>query len=69
MSSVENISEKDAKRVFNISCIALIVTAMTFAIRAGILGELGIEYGLTAKELGWIASMAFLGLAVFYITQ
>jgi MFS family permease len=61
MSSVENISEKDAKRVFNISCIALIVTAMTFAIRAGILGELGVEYGLTAKELGWIASMAFLG--------
>jgi MFS family permease len=61
MNAVTDISEKDAKRVFNISCIALIVTAMTFAIRAGILGQLGEEYGLSGEELGWIASMAFLG--------
>ncbi len=61
MSSATHISDADAKRVFNISCIALIVTAMTFAIRAGILGDLGQEYGLNGKELGWIASMAFLG--------
>ncbi|MCF2947481.1 MFS transporter [Paraglaciecola aquimarina] len=61
MNAVTDISEQDAKRVFNISCIALIVTAMTFAIRAGILGELGEQYGLSGEELGWIASMAFLG--------
>ncbi|KXI29681.1 MFS transporter [Paraglaciecola hydrolytica] len=61
MSATNNISDKDAKRVFRISCIALIVTAMTFAIRAGILPELGQKYGLSGEELGWIASMAFLG--------
>ena len=61
MNANTNISDKTAKRIFNISCIALIVTAMTFAIRAGILGDLGQQYGLSGKELGWIASMAFLG--------
>jgi MFS family permease len=61
MNATASISDKDAKRIFRISCIALIVTAMTFAIRAGILGELGQQYGLSGKELGWIASMAFLG--------
>jgi MFS family permease len=51
-------------RLFTASCIALIVTAMTFAIRAGILGQLGKEYGLSDTELGWIASMAFLGFPI-----
>ena len=64
MDVTANISEKDAKRIFRISCIALIVTSMTFAIRAGILGDLGQQYGLSGKELGWIASMAFLGFPV-----
>ena len=61
MNATTEISEKSKKRIFHISCIALIVTAMTFAIRAGILGDLGQQYGLSGKELGWIASMAFLG--------
>jgi MFS family permease len=61
MNAATDFSEKNAQRVFRISCIALIVTAMTFAIRAGILGDLGAQYGLSGKELGWIASMAFLG--------
>ncbi|MEP1444493.1 MAG: MFS transporter [Paraglaciecola sp.] len=61
MNATTSISDKDAIRIFRISCIALIVTAMTFAIRAGILGDLGQQYGLSGKELGWIASMAFLG--------
>jgi MFS family permease len=67
MDVTANISEKDAKRIFRISCIALIVTSMTFAIRAGILGDLGQQYGLSGKELGWIASMAFLGFPVAMI--
>jgi predicted MFS family arabinose efflux permease len=67
MDVTANISEKDAKRIFLISCIALIVTSMTFAIRAGILGDLGQQYGLSSKELGWIASMAFLGFPVAMI--
>lgn len=34
---------------------------MTFAIRAGILGQLGTDFGLTDRELGFVNSMAFLG--------
>lgn len=67
MNATTDISEKSARRVFNISCIALIVTAMTFAIRAGILPELGEQYGLSGKELGWIASMAFFGFPLAMI--
>lgn len=48
-------------KVFLLSCIALTVTAMTFAIRAGILGELGAQYGLSSEQLGWMNAMAFLG--------
>ncbi len=48
-------------RLFLASCISLIVTAMTFAIRAGILGQLGTDFALTDTQLGWVNSMAFLG--------
>lgn len=58
MSTVNN------KRLFNASCIALIVTAMTFAIRAGILSELGTNFNLSDQELGWVNSMAFFGFPV-----
>ncbi len=54
-------SNVNASRLFLISCIALTVTAMTFAIRAGILGQLGTDFKLSSEELGWINSMAFLG--------
>ena len=48
-------------RLFNASCIALVVTAMTFAIRAGILNQLGADFALTDTQLGYINSMAFFG--------
>lgn len=51
-------------RLFIASCISLIVTAMTFAIRAGILGQLGTDFQLTDTELGWVNSMAFLGFPI-----
>ena len=51
-------------RLFTASCIALIVTSMTFAIRAGLLGTLGAQFGLSDTELGWINSMAFLGFPI-----
>lgn len=51
-------------RIFNLSCIALTVTAMTFAIRAGILSQLGTDFGLSNTELGWINAMAFLGFPI-----
>ncbi|MCL1142883.1 MFS transporter [Shewanella gaetbuli] len=58
------INQVDKVRIFNLCCVSLIVTAMTFAIRAGILGDLGQEFGLTGEELGWINAMAFLGFPV-----
>lgn len=48
-------------RLFVAACVSLIVTAMTFAIRAGILGQLGTDFQLSDTELGWVNSMAFLG--------
>lgn len=48
-------------RLFLLSCIALCVTAMTFAIRAGMLNDLGTEFSLSKAQLGWTASMAFFG--------
>ena len=50
--------------VFRLCCIALVVTSMTFAIRAGILGQLGNQFGLSDTELGWVNAMAFLGFPV-----
>lgn len=55
------LDSKHASKVFTLCCIALTVTSMTFAIRAGILGELGQQYGLSATQLGWVNAMAFLG--------
>lgn len=50
-----------ARRLFILSCVALCVTAMTFAIRAGMLNDLGAEFALTKEQLGWTAAMAFVG--------
>ena len=53
--------------LFWASCIALIVTAMTFGIRTGILGALGDEFGLTARELGIVTGTAFWGFTLAMI--
>lgn len=54
-------------RLFLASCVALVVTAMTFAIRAGILTQLGEDFSLSNTQLGWVNSMAFLGFPVAMI--
>ena len=51
-------------KLFVASCISLIVTAMTFAIRAGILTDLGVQFDLNDTQLGYINSLAFLGFPV-----
>lgn len=48
-------------RLFMASCVALIATAMSFAIRGDIMGDFGHELGLTKTELGWISGAAFWG--------
>lgn len=55
------------KRLFYGSCFALITTAFSFSIRAGILPQLGAEFNLTAEQLGFINSMWFLGFPISMI--
>lgn len=52
------------QKLFLAACISLIVTAMTFAIRAGILDQLGVEFSLSDTQLGYINGMAFLGFPI-----
>lgn len=49
------------------SCLALLVTSLSFGIRAGILGRLGTEFGLDKAELGTIAATAFWGFPLAVI--
>ncbi|MBO9570963.1 MAG: MFS transporter [Chitinophagaceae bacterium] len=53
--------------LFNGSCFALITTAFTFSIRAGILPLVGESFGLTAEQLGFINLMFFLGFPISMI--
>ncbi len=52
------------EQLFWASCISLIVTAMSFAIRAGIMGKLEAQFSLTKEQLGIISSTAFWGFAI-----
>ncbi|WP_339711540.1 MFS transporter [uncultured Kriegella sp.] len=61
MESTGNRAGLNANRLFYGSCFALITTAFSFSIRAGILPQLGEELSLTAEQLGFINSMWFLG--------
>lgn len=49
------------KQLFIASCLALLVTSLSFGIRAGILGRLGVQFQLSAEQLGTIAATAFWG--------
>jgi len=51
-------------RFFLASCVALIATAMSFAIRGDIMAALEGTFGLSKEELGWIAGTAFWGFTL-----
>jgi fucose permease len=51
-------------RLFKASCIALIATAMSFAIRGDIMTDLETIFGLSKTQLGWIAGAAFWGFGL-----
>jgi putative MFS transporter len=57
----------NANRLFYGSCFALITTAFSFSLRAGVLPELGEAFDLTAKQLGEINSMWFFGFPIAMI--
>ena len=50
--------------LFYASCFALITTALSFSIRAGILSQLGNDLDLSGEQLGFINSMWFLGFPI-----
>jgi len=60
-------SSYNKQRLFFASCMALIVTAMTFAIRARLETVFMGEYGLSAKEIGFAFGPAFWGFTVAMI--
>ncbi len=55
---------QNSARLFYGSCFALITTAFSFSIRAGILPQLGEEFELSAQQLGFINQMWFLGFPI-----
>lgn len=57
-----------SNRLFIGSCFALIVTAITFPIRARLEEIFSTQYGLTGEEIGWAFGPAFWGftLAMFF---
>lgn len=58
---MENVNQK---RLFIGACLALLVTAITFAIRAKIEGVFTSEYGLSKEQIGYAFGPAFWGFTV-----
>lgn len=54
-------------KLFWASCLALLVTSLSFGIRAGILDRLGVQFNLNKSELGIITATAFWGFPLAVI--
>ncbi|WP_412467637.1 MFS transporter [Pedobacter sp. KLB.chiD] len=48
-------------KLFWASCLALLVTSLSFGIRAGIMNQLGVDFQLSTAQLGTITAAAFWG--------
>jgi MFS family permease len=64
MENSNDQQKNNANRLFYGSCFALITTAFSFSIRAGILPQLGEELNLSGEQLGFINSMWFFGFPI-----
>lgn len=51
----------EKNKLFVASCLALLVTSLSFGVRAGILSQLGADFQLNASKLGTITATAFWG--------
>lgn len=51
-------------RFFYASCVALVVTAMSFALRGGAMGHWTSEFALTNEQVGWVTGTAFWGFTL-----
>jgi MFS family permease len=52
------------RRLFIASCVALLATAMTFAIRGDIMSDFERDFALSKTDVGWIAGAAFWGFGL-----
>ncbi|MCU0373809.1 MAG: MFS transporter [Chitinophagaceae bacterium] len=57
----------EKNKLFVASCLALLVTSLSFGIRAGILNDLGTQFELNKSQLGAIAATAFWGFPLAVI--
>lgn len=64
MESKSHLAGINPQKLFWGSCFALITTALSFSIRAGILPQLGEELSLSAEQLGRINGMWFFGFPI-----
>jgi MFS family permease len=62
-----SVSTIHRNKLFVASCLALLVTSLSFGIRAGILNDQGVRFHLNASELGTIAATAFWGFPLAII--
>lgn len=54
----------NANRLFIASCLALLVTSLTFALRASIGGVFTGEYAVSSEDVGWAFGSAFWGFTI-----
>jgi MFS family permease len=54
-------------KLFLASCLALLVTSLSFGIRAGIMGNLMVQFQIDGKQMGLIAGTAFWGFPLAII--
>ena len=57
----------ERNKLFAASCLALLVTSLSFGIRAGILNDQGVRFHLDGSQLGTIAATAFWGFPLAII--
>jgi fucose permease len=57
----------ERNKLFWASCLALLVTSLSFGIRAGLLSQWATDFNLTATQLGTIAATAFWGFPLAVI--
>ncbi|MDX2188253.1 MAG: MFS transporter [Bacteroidota bacterium] len=59
--------EINKQKLFLASCMSLVVTAMAFGLRAGMVNSWASEFGLSIEQVGWINGTAFYGFTLAMI--